>query len=68
MAREPGSIGVRAVAMPAGPRLQVGTVREVGAVRQVGTVRPARTHDTNNVGSGPLTIRPKPDPHHATEA
>jgi hypothetical protein len=56
MAKEPGSIGGIAVAMPAGPR------------HPVGTVRAARTHDTNNLGSGPLTPRPESDPHHVTEA
>jgi hypothetical protein len=56
MAKETGSIGVTAVAMPAGLRLQVGTVRA------------GRTHDTNDLGSGPLTVRPESDPHHATEA
>ena len=56
MAKEPGSIGVIAVAMPAGPR------------QQVGTVRAARTHDTYTLGSGPRTVRPESDPHHATEA
>ena len=56
MAREPGSIGGIAVANPADPRLHGGTVRA------------DRTHVTNNVGSGPLTVRHKSDPHHATEA
>jgi hypothetical protein len=56
MAREPGSIGGIAVAMPAGLR------------QQVDTVRTTRTHDTHNLGSGPVTVRPESDPHHATEA
>jgi hypothetical protein len=57
MAKEPGSIGgVIAVATPAGLR------------QQVVTVRTPRTHDTQNPGSGPVTVRPESDPHHATEA
>jgi hypothetical protein len=56
MAKEPGSIGVIAVAMPAGLR------------QQAETVRTARTHDIHNLGSGPVTVRPQSDPHHATEA
>lgn len=56
MAKEPGSIGVIAVAKPIGLR------------QQAGTVRAARTHDTDNLGSGPVTIRPGSGPHHATEA
>lgn len=59
MAKEPGCVGVTAVAIPAGPRQQVATVRAALA---------ARTHDTDDPGSGPLTIRPESDPHHATEA
>jgi hypothetical protein len=27
-----------------------------------------RTHDTHNLGPGPVTIRPESGPHHATEA
>jgi hypothetical protein len=56
MAKEPGSTGMTAVAMPAGPR------------QRVDTVRAARTHDTDNLGSGPATVRPESDPHDATEA
>jgi hypothetical protein len=56
MAKEPGSVGAIAVAPTAGPR------------HQVDTVRTARPHDTHNPGSGPVTVRPESDPHHATEA
>jgi hypothetical protein len=56
MAKEPGSIGVIGVVMPAGLR------------QQVDPVRTARTHDTHYPGPGPVTVRPESDPHHATEA
>ena len=56
MAKEPGSVGGIAVAMPTGPRFHVGVVRA------------ARTQDTIDVGSGPLTVHPESDPHDATEA
>jgi hypothetical protein len=54
MAKEPGSIGGIAVAMPVGLR------------HQVDAVRTARTHDTDDLG--PVPVRPESDPHHATEA
>jgi hypothetical protein len=56
MAKEPGSIGGITPVMPTGLR------------QQVDTVRTTRTHDTSNLGSGPGTVRPESDPHHATEA
>jgi hypothetical protein len=56
MAKEPGSIGGIAVAMPVGLR------------HQVDAVRTTRTHDTDDLGSGPVPVRPESDPHHATEA